>query len=81
MRTWENPKTKLLPPLPPFSQNSKFQLINTERMIELGQHHLASPMIMDLDSDRQEKEPIIYKEKKIIIKIFNSQSIRQKNVE
>lgn len=35
---------------------------------------------MDLDSDREEKEPIIYKEKKII-KIFNSQSLKQRKVE
>lgn len=50
-------------------------------MIDLGQHHLASPMIMDLDGDRQEKEPIIYKEKKIITKIFNSQSVKHRKVE
>lgn len=52
---WNFHKTKLLLPLPPSLQNSKFQLKNAERMTKARQHNLASLMTMDLDRDHQSK--------------------------
>jgi len=64
------------PPPLPFLQNPKFLLRDAERMKELGHHFSASPVIRDLGSDHQvkQKEPITYKEKKVILR-FSTASL------